>query len=212
MKTIHIRLLLFLGISIILFSCEKDNPQKLEEKESTLVQQANKMITGDTLVLSTKATMGSVDKTLLPEGCPTKFHFKWNEKNEKLEVYLPKFSVGTMPFAVYFYCQATYKELNSWEKKDYPEDGWIKFYANNGQVTYADVTNGERPEPDGAGIIEGYVNPKTQEIEFIVNYNVMTVITHTFRQKIDKTRIKRYKVEFEKFEKDLQKYKEEHGL
>lgn len=203
--------ILFVSIILFITSCEKDNPQDLESK-NTLVQDANKVLSGETIVLSTKATLGSVDKTLLPQGCPAKFYFEWKEDIQKLFVRLQKFQVGNMPFAVVFYCNTTYSELNTWEKEEYPEAGWIKFYGNDGVVVPYVPKGEEEPVADGAAIITGYFNPKLEEIEFVINYNMMNVITHTFRQKIDKTRIKRFDEEFKKYEEDLKKYKEEHGL
>lgn len=207
----NLTVLFLIGIFLFLNSCEKDSPQKLEKEESSAVQSANKLL-ADTVVLSTRASMSGVSKTLLEEGCPTRFTFKWDEKIQKLHVRLPKFQVGTMPFAVVFYCNTTYSELNSWEKEEYPEEGWIKFYGDDGAVVPYVPDGVEKPVADGAGIITGYVNPKTKEIEFIINYNMMNVVTHTFRQEIDKNRINTYEKEFKQYENDLKKYKEEHGL
>ena len=61
-------------------------------------------------------------------------------------------------------------------------------------------------------IVEGYYNVMTHQINFIVNYNMMTVRSECFLQTIDKNRIKTYEEDFKKYEEDLKKYKEEHGL
>lgn len=205
-----IKYLFVISLLAIAFSCESDDPQDLNEK-STTVEAANKLLSGE-MVLSTHVKMGTVDKSLLPEGCPTKFYFKWEEEKQKLYVRLPKFTVGAMPFSVMFYCDATYMELNKWEKDEYPEKDWIKFYADNG-VVFPYVPEGEeKPVAEGAAILTGYVNPRLEEIEFVVNYNMMNVISHCFRQKIDKSRLENYEEEFKQYEEDLKKYKEEHGL
>lgn len=198
--------LLVLSLLFFAFSCDSDNPQKLKK-----VQKANKLLSG-IVVLSTKAKMSSIDKTLLPQGCPAKYKFEWQEDRQKMKIELMKFQVGKMPFAVAFTAYATYSELNSWEKEEYTEKGWIKFRADDGAV-YPSMPEGEDPPiADGAGIITGYVNANTEEIEFIINYNMMNVMSHCFRQKIDKNRINTYEEEFKQYEKDLKKYKEEHGL
>ena len=175
---------LFAGFS----SCSSD--ENLEQKDpiEEYFNEAKNILNGD-IVLSTKATMSGVDKTLLPNGCPTKFSFDWvNDKTMKLS--LDGFTVGKMPLIVYFSCQCKFMQLNSWEKDEYKGDGW---------------------QGSGAGV-EGYLNVKTNQITFIVNYNMMNVRSECFLQTIDKNRIKTYEEDFKKYEEDLKKYKEEHGL
>lgn len=208
---IKLKALLAIPLLFFLIACEKDEPKKLDIENSKEVLKINNILSGD-MVFSTHAKMAGVSKTLLPEGCPTKFSFQWDDKIKKLKVRLPKFHVGTMPFSVVFYCNASYSELNSWEKDEYPEKGWVKFAADDG-VVVPYVPNGEKePVADGAAILRGYVNPETEQIEFTVNYNMMNVVSHCFKQKIDRSRAQRYEQEFKKYEADLKKYKEENGL
>ena len=53
---------------------------------------------------------------------------------------------------------------------------------------------------------------KTNQITFIVDYNMMNVRSECFLQTIDKNRINNYEAEFAQYEKDLAAYKKEHGL
>lgn len=78
--------------------------------------------------------------------------------------------------------------LNSWDKSERPEAGWVKFQGKDGNVT----TNGDDPNDcqTGSGAsVDGYLNVLTNQIEFIVNYNMMNVRTETFQQTIDKSRL-----------------------
>lgn len=59
--------------------------------------------------------------------------------------------------------------------------------------------------------MDGYLNVLTNEIEFIINYNLMNVRTETFKQTIDKSRIDNFEAEFAQYEKDLAQWKKEHG-
>ena len=162
------------------------------------------------IVLSTKATMSGVDKTLLPNGCPTKFSFDWvNDKTMKLS--LDGFTVGNMPLTIYFLCQCKFMQLNSWEKDEYKGDGWIKFKGKDGSVTGNPKDDSGVQQGSGAGV-EGYLNVKTNQITFIVDYNMMNVRSECFLQTIDKNRINNYEAEFAQYEKDLAAYKKEHGL
>lgn len=73
---------LFAGFS----SCSSD--ENLEQKDpiEEYFNEAKNILNGE-IVLSTKATMSGVDKTLLPNGCPTKFSFDWvNDKTMKLSL------------------------------------------------------------------------------------------------------------------------------
>ncbi|MFC2776215.1 DUF4903 family protein [Segatella oulorum] len=196
---------LFAGFS----SCSSD--ENLEQKDpiEEYFNEAKNILNGD-IVLSTKATMSGVDKTLLPNGCPTKFSFDWvNDKTMKLS--LDGFTVGKMPLIVYFSCQCKFMQLNSWEKDEYKGDGWIKFKGKDGSVTGNPKDDSGVQQGSGAGV-EGYLNVKTNQITFIVNYNMMNVRSECFLQTIDKNRIKTYEEDFKKYEEDLKKYKEEHGL
>lgn len=59
--------------------------------------------------------------------------------------------------------------------------------------------------------VDGYLNVLTNQIEFIVNYNMMNVRTETFQQTIDKSRLNNFKAEFEQYEKDLAQWKKDNG-
>ncbi len=198
-------------LALSLTSCKKDDPKQLDNK-SELVQKVDKLLSGKIIVLGTTAKAGTTDKTLLEGGCPAKYYFKYHKSENKLEIDLKKFQVGNMPFAVVFKSKAELRELNNWDREEYPEAGWLKFYADNGEVTPF-VPEGEKvPEQDGAGIVEGFVNPLLGEIEFFMNYNMMNVTSHCYRQKINFNRLAGFDKEFHDYEVALKKYKKEHGL
>ena len=201
---------LFLIVSILLgfTSCESDDSITQEAPEESYIDQAKDILVGD-IVLSTRATMNGVDKTLLPEGCPTKFNFSWKEDG-MMVLNLVDFHVGAMPFNITFRCATKFMNLNSWEKDEYKGEGWIKFIGKDGNVT--SNSDHEDSQQGSGATVQGYLNVKTLEVEFLINYNMMNVRTETFLQTIDKTRINRFEQEFAQYEKDLQKYKEEHGL
>lgn len=211
-KQQYISFSFILGILFFVLSgCTQDSPKDLDTKSNTQVVKANALLSGD-IVLNTHAKMAGVSRTLLPEGCPTKFYFNWNESKSKLIVNLPKFQVGNMPFAITFESNVTYSELNTWEKEEYPENGWIKFSTDDARVIPYVPEGTEIPKSDGNAIIIGYVNPNTQEIEFNINYNMMNVTSFTPRQKVDKSRLAHYEEDLKQFEKDLEEYKKKHGL
>lgn len=56
-------------------SCSSDEEITNSDANSELVKEATNYLNGE-IVLSTNATMNGVNKTLLPEGCPTKFKFE----------------------------------------------------------------------------------------------------------------------------------------
>ncbi len=209
MKNI-VKLAMIFGLFFIAVSCEKDDPKELKE-DNNLVEKANQLINGETLVLYTRAKIGSTDKTLLEKGCPTRFTFTWNKETQKLKLKLEKFQVGNMPFAVAFVAECGYSELSGWDKDLYSEEGWIKFYSKDGHTQAYGAPEGEA-DFTKAGIVEGFINPLTEEILFHINYNVLNVNTFTYKQKIDKSRLATFEEDFKKYENDLKKYKEEHGL
>ena len=191
-------------------SCSSDDEITKESASENLITQAKGFLTGD-IVLSAHATMNGVSKTLLPNGCPTKFNFKWSEtNNNQFTISLEDFSVGAMPLAIDFSCLVDIMKLNSWEREEYTGEGWIKFFGENGHTDSQDG-EGESQGANGSHV-KGYYNVKTHEINFIVNYNMMNVRSECFLQVIDKDRINHFDEEFAQFEADLKKYKEEHGL
>lgn len=191
-----------------LTSCSSDNNLEQKDPNVEYVNAAKNILNGD-IVLSTKATMNGVDKTLLPNGCPTKFSFEWEK--DSMQLSLKGFTVGNMPLIVYFSCKCKFMQLNSWEKDEYKGEGWVKFKGKDGNVTGDPKDNSGVQKGSGAGV-DGYLNVKTKEIIFIVNYNMMNVRSECFLQTIDKSRINNYAAEFAQYEKDLAAYKKEHGL
>ena len=193
-------------LMLSLASCESDDSITKEAPEEAYIQKAREILQGD-IVLSTKATMNGVDKTHLPDGCPTKFNFTWkDEKNMVLK--LTDFTVGSMPFAISFVCANKFMKLNSWEREEYTGEGWVKFLGKDGNVTN-NTDNNDTQQGSGA-TVQGYMNVITNKVEFIIDYNMMNVRSECFLQEINKERIKNYEAEFAQFEKDLEKWKEEH--
>ena len=196
------------SFTMLASSCSSDDDLNKEAPAEEYVTKAKDILSGD-IVLSTKATMSGVDKTHLANGCPTKFNFTWKEDGT-MSLSLVDFTVGSMPFAVTFKCSTKFMNLNSWDKDERPEAGWIKFQGKDGNVT----TDGDDPKDcqSGSGAtVDGYLNVLTNQIEFIVNYNMMNVRTETFQQTIDKNRINNFQQEFEQYEKDLIQGKKDNG-
>lgn len=196
---------LLAAVIICLSACEADEEIQVNQTD---IDKAKEILNGD-IVLSTKATMNGVDKTLLESGCPTKFNFSWREDG-MMVLDLSDFTVGAMPFAITFRCATKFMNLNSWEQDEYPGSGWVKFVGTDGNVT----TNGDNASDnqEGSGArVDGFLNLETQQVEFIVNYNMMNVRTETFLQEIDKTRIDRFEEEFAQYEIDLEEAKKNQG-
>lgn len=191
-------------------SCSSDEEITNSDANSELVKEATNYLNGE-IVLSTNATMNGVNKTLLPEGCPTKFKFEWSKTDaQTFTISLLDFTVGNMGMIINFKCDVKTMVLNSWEQKEYTGGGWIKFKGEDGSVWGTD-TDGSASSAKGSSV-QGYYNAKTHEIQFIVNYNMMNVRSECFLQTIDKNRINNYAAEFEQYEKDLAAYKKEHGI
>jgi len=197
-------LMVFCGLS----SCSSDDEITKETPADEYISKAKDILSGD-IVLSTKATMNGVDKTHLENGCPTKFNFVWNEDGT-MTISLVDFTVGSMPFAVTFKCRTKFMNLNSWDKDERPESGWIKFQGSDGNVTTVGDDAADNQKGSGASV-DGYLNVQTNQIEFIINYNLMNVRTETFKQTIDKSRIDNFEAEFEQYEKDLLQWKKDNG-
>lgn len=194
--------------TLAISSCSSDDEITQESPDDEYISKAKTVLNGD-IVLSTKATMNGVDKTHLESGCPTKFNFTWNDDGT-MTVSLVDFTVGTMPFAVTFKCRTKFMNLNSWEKDEYTGSGWVKFQGTDGNVTTVGDDASDNQKGSGASI-DGYLNVLTEEVEFIINYNLMNVRTETFKQTIDKTRIDNFEAEFEKYEEDLLQWKKDNG-
>jgi len=197
--------LLLVGVS----SCTSDEKITKDSASEELVTEARNFLTGD-IVLSTHATMNGVNKTLLESGCPTKFNFKWSETDDNIfTISLLDFTVGNMGMVISFKCDVQTMQLNSWEQDEYKGSGWIKFYGEDGSTWGEDEGNSSSAKGSN---IKGYYNVYSHEINFIVDYNMMNVRSECFLQTVDKERINNYEEEFAQFEKDLEKYKEDHGL
>lgn len=208
-KNIAFLSLLFFAV-FAFCSCSSDQEITNSDANSELVKEATNYLNGE-IVLSTNATMNGVNKTLLPEGCPTKFKFEWSKTDaQTFTISLLDFTVGNMGMIINFKCDVKTMVLNSWEQKEYTGDGWIKFKGEDGSVWGTD-TDGSASSAKGSSV-QGYYNAKTHEIQFIVNYNMMNVRSECFLQTIDKNRINNYAAEFEQYEKDLAAYKKEHGI
>ena len=208
-KNIAFLSLLFFAV-FAFCSCSSDEEITDSDANSELVKEATNYLNGE-IVLSTNATMNGVNKTLLPEGCPTKFKFEWSKTDaQTFTISLLDFTVGNMGMIINFKCDVKTMVLNSWEQKEYTGDGWIKFKGEDGSVWGTD-TDGSASSAKGSSV-QGYYNAKTHEIQFIVNYNMMNVRSECFLQTIDKNRINNYAAEFEQYEKDLAAYKKEHGI
>ena len=208
-KNIAFLSLLFFAV-FAFCSCSSDEEITNSDANSELVKEATNYLNGE-IVLSTNATMNGVNKTLLPEGCPTKFKFEWSKTDaQTFTISLLDFTVGNMGMIINFKCDVKTMVLNSWEHKEYTGDGWIKFKGEDGSVWGTD-TDGSASSAKGSSV-QGYYNAKTHEIQFIVNYNMMNVRSECFLQTIDKNRINNYAAEFEQYEKDLAAYKKEHGI
>ncbi len=203
-------LVTFVSFGLMATSCSSDEEITQGNADNTLVSEAQSYLK-DEIILSTKATLSGVDKTLLPEGCPTKFKFEWSKTDaQTFTISLLDFTVGNMGMIISFKCDVKCMELNSWEKKEYTGDGWIKFKGVDGSVWGTD-TDGSASSAKGSSV-QGYYNAKTHQIQFIVNYNMMNVRSECFLQTIDKSRLATFAEDKAKYEADLAAYKKEHGI
>ena len=208
-KNIAFLSLLFFAV-FAFCSCSSDEEITNSDANSELVKEATNYLNGE-IVLSTNATMNGVNKTLLPEGCPTKFKFEWSKTDaQTFTISLLDFTVGNMGMIINFKCDVKTMVLNSWEQKEYTGDGWIKFKGEDGSVWGTD-TDGSASSAKGSSV-QGYYNAKTHQIQFIVNYNMMNVRSECFLQTIDKSRLATYVEDKAKYEEDLKAYKKEHGI
>ena len=198
------------AMSLSFASCSSDEEITDADANTELVKEATNYLNGE-IVLSTKARMNGVDKTLLPGGCPTKFKFEWSKTDaQTFTISLLDFTVGNMGMIINFKCDVKTMVLNSWEQKEYTGDGWIKFKGEDGSVWGTD-TDGSASSAKGSSV-QGYYNAKTHQIQFIVNYNMMNVRSECFKQTIDKSRLATFDADKAKYEEDLKAYKKEHGI
>lgn len=197
-------------ISFILFSC-KDDEEITKEPVSNEYVKTAKEILKDSVVLSARAMMGTVNKTLLECGCPVKYFFEWRN-NDTLNIQIRSFTVGNMPLRIWFSCSTKIMKLNTWEKDEYPGSGWIKFKGTGGVTDINSLQNDFEKGTEGPGIVIGYFNVYTDSIEFITDFNVENMTTEVYLQEIDTTRMATYKEDFASYEDSLAAYKKEHGL
>ena len=184
-------LVTLVSFGLMATSCSSDEEITDADANTELVQEATNYLNGE-IVLSTNATMNGVNKTLLPEGCPTKFKFEWSKTDaQTVTISLLDFTVGNMGMIINFKCDVKCMVLNSWEQKEY--------------------TDGSASSAKGSSV-QGYYNAKTHEIQFIVNYNMMNVRSECFKQTIDKSRLATFDADKAKYEADLAAYKKEHGI
>lgn len=203
-------LVTLVSFGLMATSCSSDEEITDADANTELVQEATNYLNGE-IVLRTNATMNGVNKTLLPEGCPTKFKFEWSKTDaQTFTISLLDFTVGNMEMIINFKCDVKTMVLNSWEQKEYTGDGWIKFKGEDGSVWGTD-TDGSASSAKGSSV-QGYYNAKTHEIQFIVNYNMMNVRSECFKQTIDKSRLATFDADKAKYEADLAAYKKEHGI
>lgn len=203
-------LVTLVSFGLMATSCSSDEEITDADANTELVKEATNYLNGE-IVLSTNATMNGVNKTLLPEGCPTKFKFEWSKTDaQTFTISLLDFTVGNMGMIINFKCDVKTMVLNSWEQKEYTGDGWIKFKGEDGSVWGTD-TDGSASSAKGSSV-QGYYNAKTHEIQFIVNYNMMNVRSECFKQTIDKSRLATFDADKAKYEADLAAYKKEHGI
>lgn len=203
-------LVTLVSFGLMATSCSSDEEITDADANTELVKEATNYLNGE-IVLRTNATMNGVNKTLLPEGCPTKFKFEWSKTDaQTFTISLLDFTVGNMGMIINFKCDVKTMVLNSWEQKEYTGDGWIKFKGEDGSVWGTD-TDGSASSAKGSSV-QGYYNAKTHEIQFIVNYNMMNVRSECFKQTIDKSRLATFDADKAKYEEDLKAYKKEHGI
>ena len=188
-KNIAFLSLLFFAV-FAFCSCSSDEEITNSDANSELVKEATNYLNGE-IVLSTNATMNGVNKTLLPEGCPTKFKFEWSKTDaQTFTISLLDFTVGNMGMIINFKCDVKTMVLNSWEQKEYTGDGWIKFKSEYGSVWGTD-TDGSASSAKGISV-QGYYE--------------------CFLQTIDKSRLATFVEDKAKYEEDLKVYKKEHGI
>lgn len=208
-RIIHSFFILLLSCTV-LFSCTAD-------EENTQTPVADKYLAAarealqDSIVLNATAMQGTVNKTLLPEGCPLKYFLEWRDE-QNLNIQIRKFSVGKMPVTIWFSINCKFMQLNTWEKEEYTGEGWMKFQGTGGITNYTGNSEDYEDGNGGSGSVTGYFNAVTHEIEFVTNFNVMNMSSDVFKQKLDLSRMDNFKEEFAQYEKDLAEYKKEHGI
>jgi hypothetical protein len=195
-----------------LFSCKDDEKNNPEPEPAPDYFAMAKELLQDSIVLNAHAMMSTVNKTLLPEGCPLKYYFTWRDDG-LMRIELKNFSVGRMPVRIWFSVNVKFMQLNTWEKEEYTDEGWLKFKGTKGVTSFQPSSHESLYEAGtgGDGNVIGYLNVVSKRIEFTTDFNVMLVQAYVFEQTIDKSRVYRYDEEFQKYGEDLAKWKAEHG-
>lgn len=208
---------LFTAIAFVLFcsvfpSCTDDEEITQTPVMDEYMEIARESLQ-DSIVLSAHAMMGTVSKTLLPEGCPIKYHFAWRTQ-DTLNIQIRNFYVGKMPVRIWFSVNVKFMKLNTWEQEEYggEDSGWVKFKGINGVTTLGAITDAYEDGEGGAGTVTGYFNAKTMEIEFVTNFYMSNMSADVYQQKIEPSRMARFDEDFAQYEADLIKFKEENGL
>ena len=194
----------------IFFSCTADEEITKTPVSESYISDAKELLQ-DSIVLNATAMQGTVNKTLLDEGCPLKYYFNW-KGDDILNLQIREFCVGKMPLTIWFNIDVKFMQLNSWEKEEYKGEGWIKFQGDGGKTVYTAIDEDYEDGNGGAGNVTGFLNVKTREIEFVTSFNVMNMSSDVYLQKIDPTRMDRFEEDFAQYEKDLAEYKKEHGI
>ncbi|MDR0733539.1 MAG: DUF4903 domain-containing protein [Dysgonamonadaceae bacterium] len=158
----------------------------------------------DSIVFYARAMTGNVNLTQLDSGCPVKYYFSWRD-GETMNLQIRNFKVGKMPL-ISFSIDLKFMELNDWEKDEYAGEGWIKFTGSGGIST----VNGA--ENDGNGIVTGYFNANTKDMEFVTDFNVMTVTLDVYRQPVDFGRMDTYEEDVARYELQVTSYKLQVGF
>ena len=209
MKMTRFLTLLAMALMTALPGCKTDDDETLSEAER---QAAVNALKGD-MVLSAKATVNGVDKTLLPSGAPALFSFE--ERDGGLTMWQRDFRVGNMPFPINFGVELKLSPLLSFEKGDFSESGWVRFHGKRGNLSIDGNAPSSAVDETASGdgsTVTGYVNARTKEIVLQISYALMTVEVVAERQAIDPSRVTNYEAEKEQYVRDLEEYKKNHGL
>lgn len=200
-----------LAIAAAFNGCKSDDDTTLSREQT---DKAIATLKGD-MVVSAKAKVNGVDKTLLDGGAPCLFSFAQSGE-ETMIVSQEDFKVGNMPFSICFKIEVSLTPVPSLEKSDFSGDGWVRFSGRRGRIGL----NGQMPDTavdttigDGDGsTLTGYVNTETREIQMQVGYAMSNVSVDIPRQTIDPSRVGNYEAEKDKYNSDLEDYKKSHGL
>lgn len=181
-------------VAVLPFSCSSDDDQK---KVNAHNMDTARIAMNGTVVLSTTAAMGDRDLTKLPGGCPLKYDFVWKDL-ETAQLQLRDFSVGKMPVSLNFSIDLKFRPLNSFEKDEYRGKGWLCFEGQNGSSS---LSGAPMNLGDGAnsGTVKGYFNAETHEVEFSIEFNVMTMRVNVALQEIDPGRLLTYDADLEAY-------------